>query len=441
MPVQRVDAVVPGDALALAARRGARSGSPRSAWATRSRRCSCPSALLDDPRPMGEGRHVSLHARGGRRALALRRLRPRQLAAGRAGRAGRRRRPARGQPLQRRGRAAARAAPRAAGAAGADHASWASPTRSGAAGRADGRARRAAARRRRPRPARRPPAPVTARAGDLRRPRPVAARRRLRGAAAASAAAERRPRRPRRRHRRPAGRPRRRRRARARRRRPRRRSAARALRDRVGGFASRPGAALAADPALAAGYAHVVAVDPPAHASLRALAEALPGDGWIHLAWGDAERELAAACSPGSSTCARRSPSLPRAAGRGAPGGAAGERRSQVAAALARAAGPRQPRSGALAGRLLRVLAELELVVVERATRSPSPSRRPPGARSSSARPPSAPTRAGSTTGSPTSEERRRASGRRRADAAPAPRSAAASCGVTRRPGLSYAWT
>ena len=36
------------------------------------RRCSCPAALLDDPRPMGEGRHVALHARGGRRALALR---------------------------------------------------------------------------------------------------------------------------------------------------------------------------------------------------------------------------------------------------------------------------------------------------------------------------------------------------------------------------------
>ena len=66
-----------------------------------------------------------------------------------------------------------------------------------------------------------------------------------------------------------------------------------ALRDRVGGFALTSWPALAADPQLAAAYAHVVVVDPPAHAELRALAEALPGTGWTHLAWGADERELA----------------------------------------------------------------------------------------------------------------------------------------------------
>ena len=66
-----------------------------------------------------------------------------------------------------------------------------------------------------------------------------------------------------------------------------------ALRDRVGGFAVTTWAALEADPALARGYPHVVAVDPPSHAHLRALAERLPGDGWTHLAWGGAELELA----------------------------------------------------------------------------------------------------------------------------------------------------
>ncbi len=71
------------------------------------------------------------------------------------------------------------------------------------------------------------------------------------------------------------------------------RQRATALRDRVGGFAVTSWASLAADPALAAGYAHVVAVDPPPHADLRVLAEHLPGDGWTHLAWGDAELELA----------------------------------------------------------------------------------------------------------------------------------------------------
>ena len=63
--------------------------------------------------------------------------------------------------------------------------------------------------------------------------------------------------------------------------------------DRVGGFALTTWAALEADPGLAAPFAHVVAVDPPAHAHLRALAEALPGAGWTHLAWGAGEREFA----------------------------------------------------------------------------------------------------------------------------------------------------
>ncbi len=66
-----------------------------------------------------------------------------------------------------------------------------------------------------------------------------------------------------------------------------------ALRDRVGGFAVTTWAALEEDPSIAARYTHVVAVDPPAHAHLRALAERLPGDGWTHLAWGGAELELA----------------------------------------------------------------------------------------------------------------------------------------------------
>ena len=65
------------------------------------------------------------------------------------------------------------------------------------------------------------------------------------------------------------------------------------LRDRVGGFTIATWAALESDPGLAAAFAHVVVVDPPAHAHLRALADSLPGDGWTHLAWGGAELELA----------------------------------------------------------------------------------------------------------------------------------------------------
>jgi single-stranded-DNA-specific exonuclease len=59
-------------------------------------------------------------------------------------------------------------------------------------------------------------------------------------------------------------------------------------------------AALAHDPALAAPYTHVVALDPPAHADAEALLAALPapdGGGFAHMAWGAAERDFALAVS------------------------------------------------------------------------------------------------------------------------------------------------
>jgi single-stranded-DNA-specific exonuclease len=133
-----------------------------------------------------------------------------------------------------------------------------------------------------------------------------------------------------------------------------------ALRDRVGGFALTTWAALEDDPELARRYAHVVAVDPPPHAHLRALAEQLPGDGWTHLAWGEPERELALRVlsweldlRPHLADVYRAMGSAPRHAG-------------EPLHALLRGTG-RQPRSGALAGRVLRVLTELGLAEFERA--------------------------------------------------------------------------
>jgi len=136
-----------------------------------------------------------------------------------------------------------------------------------------------------------------------------------------------------------------------------------ALRDRVGGFAVTTWAALADDPALALPYTHVVAVDPPPHAHISALAGDVPGDGWTHLAWGGAEVELArrvlaweldlrpqladAYRALRDATAAR-----PRVPLTGAE-----------LAAILRGSGA-QPRSGTVAGRLLRVLAELGLAVV-----------------------------------------------------------------------------
>ncbi len=69
---------------------------------------------------------------------------------------------------------------------------------------------------------------------------------------------------------------------------------ARALQNRVGGFAVTSWAALEADPALAtrprARRRGRPAVRPHAQ---RALAARLPGAGWTHLAWGEPEREFA----------------------------------------------------------------------------------------------------------------------------------------------------
>ena len=157
---------------------------------------------------------------------------------------------------------------------------------------------------------------------------------------------------------------------------------ARALRDRVGGFALTSWAALAADPRLAAEHPHVFAVDPPPSAAAAALvggsvwadtaalaggvalavapAAALPGAGWVHLAWGAPEREFARRVLTWELDLRPHLASVYREL-RAAPelGGA-------TLAALLRGAGA-PPRTGALAGRLLRVLEELGLVVVERA--------------------------------------------------------------------------
>jgi single-stranded-DNA-specific exonuclease len=133
-----------------------------------------------------------------------------------------------------------------------------------------------------------------------------------------------------------------------------------ALRDRVGGFAVTTWAALEADPALARGYAHVVAVDPPPHANLRRLADRLPGDGWTHLAWGEPELDFARRVLVWELDLRPHLVDVYRAL-RATPGLA-----DEPLVALLRGAG-RRPRSGALAGRVLRVLGELGLAAFERA--------------------------------------------------------------------------
>ena len=143
------------------------------------------------------------------------------------------------------------------------------------------------------------------------------------------------------------------------------RQRAAALRDRVGGFAVASWAALEQDPSLATDSTHVVAVDPPPHAHLRALAEQLPGAGWTHLAWGGAEIELARRVLTWELDLRAQLADAYRAL-RAAAHAAAAPPAPVTGDALARIlrGSGAQPRSGTVAGRLLRVLSELGLVAL-----------------------------------------------------------------------------
>jgi single-stranded-DNA-specific exonuclease len=134
---------------------------------------------------------------------------------------------------------------------------------------------------------------------------------------------------------------------------------ARTLNAKIGGFAMCSWAALADDLELAAPFAHVVAVDPPADPRLIQLLERPSATTRAHLAWG--EPELGFAQRIHQWDFALRDPlkALYRVL-RGA-----GEVSGEALEAALRGEGP-QPRSAALAGRLVRVLSELELAALDR---------------------------------------------------------------------------
>ena len=134
---------------------------------------------------------------------------------------------------------------------------------------------------------------------------------------------------------------------------------AQVLNGRVGGFAACSWAALEDAPELLSGFAHVVAVDPPATAgALQGLVRPSGGPR-AHLAWGEPELRFAARIHQWDFALRDPLKSLYRALrGRGEISGEALE-------AVLRGEGP-QPRSAALAGRLVRVLSELGLVEIDR---------------------------------------------------------------------------
>jgi len=137
---------------------------------------------------------------------------------------------------------------------------------------------------------------------------------------------------------------------------------ARALHPRVGGFAVATWATLEDDPSVAGDYAHVVAVDPPPHAHLGALARRLPGPGWTHLAWGGAEQDLARRVLAWELDL--RAPLTEVFRALRSAGASSRPVEGEALAAILRGSS-RPPRSGAVAGRLLRVLAELELIALD----------------------------------------------------------------------------
>jgi single-stranded-DNA-specific exonuclease len=126
---------------------------------------------------------------------------------------------------------------------------------------------------------------------------------------------------------------------------------ARVLQPRVGGFAVTSWAALEDDPRLAAPFAHVVAVDPPS----RPPFDHPSGEGWTHLAWGKPELEFSLHIHEWD--FALRDPLTATYRALRGMGTASGE----ACETVLRGEGP-QPRSAALAGRLVRVLLELGLV-------------------------------------------------------------------------------
>jgi single-stranded-DNA-specific exonuclease len=134
---------------------------------------------------------------------------------------------------------------------------------------------------------------------------------------------------------------------------------ARTLQSRIGGFAVCSWAALEDDPALAAGFAHLVAVDPPADPGALVHLQRPSAPRRTHLAWGEPELRFARRIHQWDFALRDPLAALYRAL-RGA-----GDVRGEAFGAVLRGEGP-QPRSAALAGRLVRVLSELDLVVLDR---------------------------------------------------------------------------
>jgi single-stranded-DNA-specific exonuclease len=109
----------------------------------------------------------------------------------------------------------------------------------------------------------------------------------------------------------------------------------------------------AARPSIAAGYAHVIAMDPPPTAAGEALLATAPGQGFAHLAWGPAESEFTLAVGRASYELRPAVTAFYKALREA--GTLSGK---DLKTALC--GDGRHPRSAAVAARVVRVLSELK---------------------------------------------------------------------------------
>ena len=131
------------------------------------------------------------------------------------------------------------------------------------------------------------------------------------------------------------------------------------LRERLGGFALASYAALVRSPELSRDHPHVVLLDPPSSAVERGLAVAGTAAGCVHLSWGEPELRFALHTHQqefGLRTSLAGLYRVLRDLGSVAGEGLEAALRGDAA----------QPRSPELAGRLLRVFLELDLVELDR---------------------------------------------------------------------------
>jgi single-stranded-DNA-specific exonuclease len=131
------------------------------------------------------------------------------------------------------------------------------------------------------------------------------------------------------------------------------------LSERIGGFALCSHAALERTPQLAERFAHIVVLDPPAHADQEVLLRAGRPGTYVHWAWSDAE--LRSAEQIHASEYDLRASLVPLYRTLRDDGSAAGEELER----LLRGDGPHS-RSASHAARLVAVLEELGLVSLDR---------------------------------------------------------------------------